>query len=655
MPLRATGTTAVAVPVREASKGSSTLNSSSRQLQQQQLEGKSVYNSKIQSPLAPTGMEIVSGEDSDPNPVGDVGLKIKSSFSFISPDSDIDSPNGITRSRNGNNNLSPPGVGSSNSSDSGSSYDEKKNDLEPSRRFDVNDHANDDDQINFPDAGFAFSATTQIMKMFGTQLANNNKTPATQVGDENQNNLLVNSAWTSTIKQRKMQNENDIETSSQSSRISRNSASQSNSAVTTCPRTPEKATCNSSMGTGTPKKKGSYPKFIEKLKQPAASDVARSIRVFVSNFEKRIASKNAQIEITNPNNSSTDADEETPIINAKGWGGDEEDVFNADRMPGEDNEDATCVQQFLRKLEQQVRLHPSWKNCNHTEWENTVEGLERFVVKRIYDIAFVPTPQELIRRRDMILKNRIKSLRFLHPGHLGSAIITNRAETDLWEDEWNAAAAELNKINKFKAPRDKVVCILNCCRIVARLLRSAMNAKNDESALPGTGEGADDLIPALIYTVIVANPDNLYSNIEFVAAYRNPNGFKGEAGYFFTILTSAVSFIQTLTADVLTGISEEEFNAGIETCLNLEANENGICANADVCLDDHKKEQVLRNDSHTIQSDHEDIITYLKFMDMEAENLTLSQVPELLKEYKHLAAMCENLQRELSTSKSSKD
>jgi hypothetical protein len=48
-------------------------------------------------------------------------------------------------------------------------------------------------------------------------------------------------------------------------------------------------------------------------------------------------------------------------------------------------------------------------------------------------------------------------------------------------------------MNQYKAPRDKMVCILNCCRVVS-------NALTTESS-PG---GADDLLPVLIYLTIKA-------------------------------------------------------------------------------------------------------------------------------------------------------
>ncbi len=58
------------------------------------------------------------------------------------------------------------------------------------------------------------------------------------------------------------------------------------------------------------------------------------------------------------------------------------------------------------------------------------------------------------------------------------------------------AQKELQKINTYKAPRDKLVCILNCCRVINNLLLNVSLATNDNPS------GADDFLPILIYIVI---------------------------------------------------------------------------------------------------------------------------------------------------------
>ena len=61
------------------------------------------------------------------------------------------------------------------------------------------------------------------------------------------------------------------------------------------------------------------------------------------------------------------------------------------------------------------------------------------------------------------------------------------------------AEKELQKINAFKAPREKLLCIMNCCKVINNLLLNASMSENVVLA------GADDFLPVLIYVVIKAS------------------------------------------------------------------------------------------------------------------------------------------------------
>jgi hypothetical protein len=64
---------------------------------------------------------------------------------------------------------------------------------------------------------------------------------------------------------------------------------------------------------------------------------------------------------------------------------------------------------------------------------------------------------------------------------------------------------ELLKINHYKAPRDKMICILNCCKVIFGLIRHLSGSESTS---------ADAFVPVLIFVVLRANPENLVSNVE---------------------------------------------------------------------------------------------------------------------------------------------
>ncbi|GAA5910721.1 hypothetical protein JCM6882_002061 [Rhodosporidiobolus microsporus] len=111
------------------------------------------------------------------------------------------------------------------------------------------------------------------------------------------------------------------------------------------------------------------------------------------------------------------------------------------------------------------------------------------------------------------------------------------------------AQRELCKMNQYKAPRDKLICVLNCCKVIFGLMRHVATGE----------EGADTFIPFLIFVVLKANPENLVSNLQYIQRFRNPEKLSGEGGYYLSSLNAAISFIESLDASSLSNITQSEF------------------------------------------------------------------------------------------------
>jgi len=70
---------------------------------------------------------------------------------------------------------------------------------------------------------------------------------------------------------------------------------------------------------------------------------------------------------------------------------------------------------------------------------------------------------------------------------------------------WQLAQKELQKINMYNAPRDKLMCILRCCKVINNLLLNASIASNQNEP------GADQFLPVLIYVTIKVCCQGLYN------------------------------------------------------------------------------------------------------------------------------------------------
>jgi hypothetical protein len=77
-------------------------------------------------------------------------------------------------------------------------------------------------------------------------------------------------------------------------------------------------------------------------------------------------------------------------------------------------------------------------------------------------------------------------------------------------------------VNHYKAPRDKLICILNCCKVIFGLPSprpSLLTAYGSAGLIRHLKkeEGADSFVPILIFVVLKANPEHLLSNVEYVS------------------------------------------------------------------------------------------------------------------------------------------
>lgn len=261
-----------------------------------------------------------------------------------------------------------------------------------------------------------------------------------------------------------------------------------------------------------------FQKFLDQMKSRSADPVAKYLRSFLSNFAKRTFTVNDQVKIIND---------------------------------------------FLNFISSKMRETDIWRNASDAEFDNAMEGMEKLVMNKLYDFTFTPnlpllnpprpvTADDL--ERDRILMQRVALFQWVKPSHLDTAELESDDPAVVGFLEF--AQQELCKVNHYKAPRDKLICILNCCKVIFGLLRHLQK-----------DEGADSFVPILIYVVLKANPDHLLSNVEFVNRFRNPVKLQSEAGYYLSSLMGAVQFIETMDHTSLSNITQEEFERNVEAAI----------------------------------------------------------------------------------------
>ena len=281
-----------------------------------------------------------------------------------------------------------------------------------------------------------------------------------------------------------------------------------------------------------------FHRFLEQLRHRTADPVARFLRSFLMEFGKKQWMVHEQVKI---------------------------------------------ISDFLEFIAKKMALCEVWRAVSDAEFDNAREGMEKLVMNRLYNQTFSPAipPLEPVspakgRRsrtqplssqapgrkgqhqedveRDAVIAQKIRIYGWIKEEHLDIPAVSEKGRKFLI-----LAQQELLKINSYRAPRDKVICVLNCCKVIFGFLK---NSKSDQSA--------DSFVPLLIYTVLRANPEHLVSNVQYILRFRNQDKLGGEAGYYISSLMGVVSFVETLDRTNLT-ISDEEFERNVEASVSTIA------------------------------------------------------------------------------------
>lgn len=244
------------------------------------------------------------------------------------------------------------------------------------------------------------------------------------------------------------------------------------------------------------------------------------------------------------------------------------------------HEQVKIIGDFLDFISKKMSQCEVWRTVSDAEFDNAREGMEKLVMNRLYSQTFspaIPPPEPAAssrsRRRqeppgpgrrgqhqedverDEVLAQKVRIYGWVSEEHLDIQPVGEKGKKFL-----HLAQQELLKMKSYRAPRDKVICILNCCKVIFGYLRTATKA--DQSA--------DAFVPLLIYTVLHANPDHLVSNVQYILRFRNQDKLGGEAGYYISSLMGAIQFIEGLDKTSLT-VTDEDFEKNVEAAVSAIA------------------------------------------------------------------------------------
>ena len=117
------------------------------------------------------------------------------------------------------------------------------------------------------------------------------------------------------------------------------------------------------------------------------------------------------------------------------------------------------LHKFLGETEVKLMNTSVYENEDEVFQENGREGLEKFVTIRLYNILFRALGDA---KEDGKMQRQIASLQWITFKHLGV--------DDVDEEMFEMATDQLRQMDSYKSPRDKLIVVMNTCRIVQRVL-----------------------------------------------------------------------------------------------------------------------------------------------------------------------------------------
>lgn len=231
--------------------------------------------------------------------------------------------------------------------------------------------------------------------------------------------------------------------------------------------------------------------------------------------------------------------------------------FQTQRVLWTASEQTKLINDFKIFIYDKLCDYEPFKSLDVAKFRNAQEGIEKLIMGKLYTKCYSPCLRNLgsdldeEHRQDLLddenLRKKIMEFRFIIPGDLD---IPDSFSLRL-DNFVRFSGKELSKINQFKAPRDKMICVLNSCKVIFGILR---HHKVEE-------KGADNFIPLLIYTILKSKIPALGSNVKYIERFRYESFIQGEASYYLNSLQAAINFIITLEKDALSTDNDGGFES----------------------------------------------------------------------------------------------
>lgn len=244
------------------------------------------------------------------------------------------------------------------------------------------------------------------------------------------------------------------------------------------------------------------------------------------------------------------------------------------------------LRSYIQSTFSALKSHSNWKGIQEAEHEYVRRSLESFIFGHCYSHLETVLWNSTDKVKEEEWLGRLTKLQFVSPKHLEVDCLCDPDHDN--KDLLQAPVEALLSVDLYFSPYEKLQRILEVYREVNAALSHALNRNSSSQKLPS----ADDVLPTMILVLLAARPYRLLWNLQMIEDFSPPEYLRGEAGYAYTNLYGAVHFLQDLdlTKDQPpSGLSIEAgaFREGLQAC-RTEAEER---------LEQQQQQQVATGDT----------------------------------------------------------
>jgi hypothetical protein len=229
---------------------------------------------------------------------------------------------------------------------------------------------------------------------------------------------------------------------------------------------------------------------------------------------------------------------------------------------------APKLQNYLRLSFESLNDYVPWKRGDITD--DTRRVFESFVYGQLADHLENLYWTKEAEEEEVQWQQRLGSLQFVNAKHL--EITCLGALEGNCRELFNDPVDALLSVEKYFAPYEKLQRILAVYHSVNAALTHALN-KGENDAESKKLPSADDVLPSIILTVLMARPNRLLLDLQIVEEFAPPEYLRGEAGYAFTNLFGAVQFLKDMDLDAekpaSLNIGVQEFRNSLQYCREM--------------------------------------------------------------------------------------